>query len=343
MQNGRILIVSDRKEVVAELEPIIRAGEHLLMTVPDGAEANRLLADGVIPDVMISDLGSDLALNELEYVWQFREMNRVGRHLVIVEEDAPFAHSPKHGVFGKDSVTPLPRPFRRTEVRRTIEDAVGEMARDLHALRAEMYREVNRLHREIRDSQRQMVHAMAHTVAARDPYMQGHSARVTELARCVAAELHLPPEEVDLMETACMLHEIGKVGVPMELLHKQGALGPAELEQIRVHARIGAEIVRGVPSIRNAAPLIEFHCVDHCDLSQFIDPSSPEFMLTAILRVADAYDAMTSTRSYRDALPRSYWEAAIRTGAGREYHPQVVAAFFQTIINRDLRPATRTA
>lgn len=340
MQNGRILIVSDREQVIAELEPIIRAGEHLVMTVADGAEATRLLEEGVIPDVMISDLGSERALEAMEYVWHFRETNRVGRHLVVVEEGAPFSR----GAFGGESVTPLPRPFHGTEVRETIEQSVAAMTRDLHALRGEMCREVSRLQREIRDAQRQMVHALALTVTARDPYMQGHCARVAELATKVAAVLHLPSTEIEMLETAAILHEMGKVGVPLELLHKTTPLGPSELAQIRVHTRVGAEIVRGVPSLKALAPIIEFQGTDHAELDRHLDPAAPEFLLTSILHLVDAYDAMTSSRSYREALPRRYWEAELRSGAGTKFHPTVVDAFFRVVgATPAPRPASRTA
>ncbi|HEU4457223.1 MAG TPA: hypothetical protein VFR81_29405, partial [Longimicrobium sp.] len=106
------MIVSDRQEVVAELEPILRAGQHLALSVANGDEALRILEEGLVPDLVISDLGSERSLEGIEYVWRFREMNRVGRHMVVVEEGAPFS-----GAFGRDvsaqaeQITALSRPF----------------------------------------------------------------------------------------------------------------------------------------------------------------------------------------------------------------------------------------
>jgi response regulator RpfG family c-di-GMP phosphodiesterase len=332
MLNGRIMIVSDRAEVVAELEPIIRAGQHLALTVPDGAEALQTLEEGLVPDIVISDLGCDRALEGIDYLWRFREMNRAGRHMVVVEDGAPFSAFPVTAKGGDGAslpllATPLARPFRKREVTARIEDAIRRVDEDLRALRGEMWREMQRMQKAMREMQRETVNALAATVAARDPYMHGHATRVAALSRQVAVEMHLSEERVELLETAAMLHEIGKAGVPLELLHKTGPLSPAELEQIRGHARTGASIVAGVPALRRAAPIIEHQGTDFSELGRFLDAGSPEHLLAGILRVVDAYDAMVSPRSYRGPMPRDYWERTLRAGAGTRFHPQAVETF----------------
>jgi len=323
------MIVSDRAEVVAELEPIIRAGQHLALTVPDGAEALQTLEEGLVPDVVISDLGCDRALEGIDYLWRFREMNRAGRHMVVVEDGAPFSAFPAAAKGGDGAslpllATPLARPFRTREVTARIEDAIRRVDEDLRALRGEMWREMHRMQRAMREMQRDTVKALAATVAARDPYMHGNATRVAALCRQVAVEMHLSEERVELLETAAMLHEIGKAGVPLELLHKTGPLSPAELEQIRGHARTGASIVAGVPALRRAAPIIEHQGTDFSELGRFLDAGSAEHLLAGILRVVDAYDAMVSPRSYRGPMPRDYWERTLRAGAGTRFHPQAV-------------------
>ena len=343
VMTGRIMIVSDREEVIAELEPLIRAGQHLALSVTDGDEALRTLEEGLVPDLVISDLGSERSLEGIEYVWRFREMNRVGRHMVVVEEGAPFS-----GAFGRaassapEEITPLRRPFRTDEVKDRIEEALTRIDRDFRALRGEMWREMDRLQQAMRDMQRETVNALAATIAARDPYMAGHATRVAELARRVAEELLVTPDEIGLLETAALLHEIGKSSVPLELLHKTEPLSRDELEKIRSHAKTGAEIVRGVPSLTRVAPLIEHQGTDFRDLRSHLDPAAPEFLLTGILRVVDAYDAMVSARSYRGPMPRDYWETTLRSGSGWSFHPEAVSAFLRIMASRDPRPADRT-
>ena len=344
MLSGRIMIVSDRKEVIAELQPIIRAGQHLALSVPSAAEALRTLEEGLVPDVVISDLGSNRSLDDLDYMLRFRELNRVGRHLAVVEDDAPFARQgdtiPARGRLPE--LTPLPRPFRREQVTRKIDDAILQVDHDLRALRAEMWRELHRMQQAMRQMQRETVNALAATVAARDPYMHGHATRVAELCLQVAEAMELPEEERELLETAAVLHEIGKASVPLELLHKTTPLTAGELEVIRGHARVGAGIVGGVPALKRVAPMILHQGTDHADLAGHIDPREPEFRLAGILRVVDAYDAMLSPRSYRGPMSRDYLEQTLVSGAGTRFNPQVVDALLG-LTRPDPRPAVHTA
>jgi len=344
MLSGRIMIVSDRKEVIAELQPIIRAGQHLALTVPDGAEALRTLEEGLVPDLVISDLGSHRSLDEIDYVLRFRELNRVGRHLAVVEDGAPFAAAgdtiPARGRLPE--LTALPRPFQRADVTRKIEEAIRRVDHDLRALRGEMWRELHRMQQAMRQMQRETVNALAATVAARDPYMHGHATRVAELCLQIAEAMEVPQDQRELLETAAVLHEIGKASVPLELLHKTEPLTAGELERIRSHAATGAGIVGGVPALKRAAPLILHQGTDHADLGAHLQPQAPEFLLAGILRVADVYDAMLSPRSYRGPVTRDYLEQQLVNGAGTRFHPAATDALLG-LTRPDPRPAGRTA
>jgi len=312
MINGRILIVSDRPGIVAELEPIVRAAHHLALTVPDGREALRSLEQGLVPDVIISDAGSPLADDFGEYVSRFRHINRAGAHLVVVDGDAPAAAEP---------AATLRHPFRQGEVRGALEEAVGRMKEDVVALRAQMCREMEEMRHGMRELRRDVVSALGGTIAARDPYMHGHSRRVADLACRVADAMGLAPADVELLEVAALVHEIGKVVVPLELLHKTAPLSPKELGQIRAHASAGARILEQVASLREVARIVEFHTLPHAEVMHILEPESRDLLLTGILHVADAYDAMASERAYRGALDAEYRMGVIRSGLGTWFHP----------------------
>ena len=330
MLSGRILIVSDRAEVVAELEPVIRAGQHLASVVPDGREAMKLLEDGMIPDVVISDLGSERSFEGIGYVRRFRELNRAGAHVVVTEPGAPVDAGTRPAA-AQERFSVLSRPFGAEDVQRTLADALSRMEAEFRTLRSEVWRSMDRLRREVEDARAEMVRALALTIAARDHFMHGHCERVAETCRKVAVAMHLSDEQTEMLAQAAMLHEIGKMAVPLELLQKTSPLTPGELERIRSHTRIGAGIVQGVPTLRRLAPLIEHQMTDHCDLAGEVSPVSPDFLLIGILRVVDAWDAMTSERSYRQALPRGYWEPYLRAGAGTRFHPQAVATLMRVL------------
>lgn len=334
MFHGRVLVVSDRDEVLAELDPAIRAEGHLTLTVPTGAEALSVFEEGIIPDVLITDVGAEGALEGISYLRRFRELNQFGRHMAVVEEGAPFARGAGPGSasrFGGEPFGILPRPLDPEQVRGALAEAMGRIRSDLQSFRGEMLRETARLQRAIREAQVEMVTALAMTMEAKDAYMRGHCTRVAELARKVAAELRVEEDDAELLHTAAMLHEIGKVGVPMHLLHKTAPLRPEELEQIRSHPEVGAQIVGAVPSLCRTVPLIDNQYTDYADLPGRISPDRPEFLLAGILRVVDTYDAMTSSRSYRDDLPRELWEPTLRTGAGHRFHPEAVQALFRVM------------
>ena len=328
MFTGRILIVSDRRDVIAELEPIIRAGQHLASVVPDGQEALHALEDGLVPDVMISDLGCERSYDHIAYVRRFRELNGAGCHLVVTEPGAPFS-GPGRAV--NDRFAVLPRPFDTARVSTQLEDALRRVEQDFRALRAEMWRSMDRLKREVEDARGEMVQALARTIGARDVYMHGHCERVGDMCRKIALVLNLSDERTHLLSTAAQLHELGKISVPVELLHKTEPLDAGELERIRGHFKVGAEIVRGVPSLQPLAAVIEHLGTDHADLATHVPPDAPEYLLIGILRVVDVWDAMNHPRAYRPAMPRGYWEPLLQGGAEDRFHPAAVAALFRVL------------
>jgi response regulator RpfG family c-di-GMP phosphodiesterase len=310
--NGRILIVSDREDVVAELEPILRSGQHLALTVRDATEALETLEGGLVPDLIITDAGARAPEQTPAYLRRFSEINRVGEHMLVLDEDAQ-PHDRRE--------TTLRRPFRPGMVQAAVEDAVQRIDRELVHLRAEVWREMERMRRGVREMRRDVVVALAATIAARDPYMHGHAERVAQLGRRVVLAMGLAPDDVELYETAALVHEIGKVAIPLDLLHKTDPLTPEELARLRDHARVGADILRTAASLRSVANAVEYQNVPAAELGNWLEVDSREYLVASILHVVDSYDAMTSARAYRGPLPRDYWERNLREGLGTRYHP----------------------
>lgn len=330
MFRGRILVVSEREDVIAELDPIIRAEGHLTLTVPNGREALHVFDEGIIPDVIVSDPGSPSPPDGTVYLNHFRQLNQLGQHLIVTEEGVSLTDLPAlTGTRDSERLGLLPRPFDEEAVRRSIQEAMDRIRRDLESLRGEMFREAARLQKAIREAQLEMVTALALTMEAKDPYMRGHCERVADLARRVAAEMEIDDKGTELLGTAAMLHEIGKIGVSVEILHRNGSLTEEELQRVRTHPQIGAQIVNAVPSLRRIGVLIESQYTDCSDLPRLIDPHAPEFLLAGILRVVDVYDALTSERPHREVLPRERWEGILREGTGTRFHPEALDAFFR--------------
>jgi putative nucleotidyltransferase with HDIG domain len=170
--------------------------------------------------------------------------------------------------------------------------------------------------------------ALAKAIDARDKYTAGHSERVTAYTLVLARMMKLPAADLDVLRHAGMLHDIGKVGVPDDVLLKPAALDPAERAIIESHVTIGYEMLRGLPFLREALPAIRGHH-ERWDGRGYPDKLAGEgiHLYARIMTVADSFDAMTSARPYRTALPVDEAARRLRQDAGTQFDVAVVEAF----------------
>src|SRR5258708_15718510 len=154
------------------------------------------------------------------------------------------------------------------------------------------------------DNADDVLFSMARAIEAKDTYTQGHVERVSNLAMQLGAHLGLSEEEQDSLRKGGILHDIGKIGVPDNILNKAGPLSTEERLVIRMHPEQGARICEKLKSIRGAIPIIRHHH-ERMDGSGYPDRLAGDEipLLARILTVVDIYDALTTTRSYRKCLP----------------------------------------
>jgi putative nucleotidyltransferase with HDIG domain len=170
--------------------------------------------------------------------------------------------------------------------------------------------------------------ALVATLDARDRYTAGHSAAVAIYARDIAARLGLSPEEQQRAHLAGLVHDIGKIGLPAGLLEKPGALTLDERRQMEQHATIGEGILRNVETYGEIAAIVRHHHerVDgHGYPDRLAKAEIP--LLARIIAVADAYNAMTSDRPYRDAMPSRVARLRLAQAVESQFDTSVVAAF----------------
>ncbi len=174
------------------------------------------------------------------------------------------------------------------------------------------------------------VEALAAAVDAKDPYTRGHAQRVSAYAAAVARALGLLSSDVARVELAALLHDVGKIGIADAILTKPGVLEPSEMAVLRQHPVIGERVLAAVPFLREILPAVRHHH-ERWDGRGYPDGLAGEAIPpdAAILAVADAFDAMTSTRTYRAALPVGEAVRRLREGAGTQFAPGVVAAFMR--------------
>jgi HD-GYP domain-containing protein (c-di-GMP phosphodiesterase class II) len=192
----------------------------------------------------------------------------------------------------------------------------------------------------------QTVTSLSQTIELRDPYMAGHSERVTRYALLLADALGVPPLIRDQIESGGRLHDIGKIGVSDSVLQKKGRLSPQEYEQLKAHAANGAAILAAIPDLAPIVPIVRHHH-KRWDGRGYPDGlSGTDIPLGArILAVADSFDAMTSDRPYRAALSIEEACSEIEQGAGGQFDPELSRAFLllKARLARMLRPSSLRA
>jgi diguanylate cyclase (GGDEF)-like protein/putative nucleotidyltransferase with HDIG domain len=172
--------------------------------------------------------------------------------------------------------------------------------------------------------------SLANVIDLRDSYTLGHSKGVSDYAVQIAKELNLPAEQVNLIRTGSLLHDIGKIGIPDSILFKPGPLTEEEFYFIKQHPARGAEIVRTNHTLRKMVPLIRHHH-ERFDGRGYPDGlQGCEIPLEArILSLADAVQAMGSDRPYRKALSPGEIVSEIKKHAGTQFDPQIVTLFLR--------------
>jgi HD-GYP domain-containing protein (c-di-GMP phosphodiesterase class II) len=185
-----------------------------------------------------------------------------------------------------------------------------------------------------------MLAALASALAARDPATAAHCARVTFLAGRLANWIGWDEHQLRTLEIGAPLHDIGKVTISEALLRKRGPLQPQELAEIRTHPAAGAKLISPVGPARDALPYVLYHH-EHWDGGGYptgrAGTEIPEG--ARLLAVADAFDAMTSTRPYRRALPTSRALRELERCSGSQFDPVLAFAFMDAWSAGALRPA----
>jgi len=281
---GRILIVDDESAARAALEALLRREGFDVRDASDGPSA---LAECATfrPDLILLDILMP-GINGFEVCRRIKATPETRLTPVVLITGRSATEDRIEGInAGADDF--LSKPIDINEL----------LARTRSLLRLKQYTD------ELENAEA-VVFTLAQSIEARDPYTRGHCERLADMSARLGTRLEIPEEDIKALRWAGIVHDIGKVVVPDSILLKPGPLTPEEMAVMRKHSVVGERICAPLKSFRLVLPIIRHHH-EKRDGSGYPDGKSrEEIPLTArILQLADVYDALTTDRPYRTAVP----------------------------------------
>jgi putative two-component system response regulator len=322
---AKILVVDDEEQIAQLLAGILRSDGHDAEYVTDGETALERLRKGGFDLLM-----TDIRMPKMDGMRLIREAKGVDPEVDALVMTAYASTDTAVSALRTGVSDYLSKPFGLEQVRESIGKALR--AREERRRRKEEVATTREENLRLRADQRRayigIVATLIEAVEAKDRFNRGHSRRVAELAARFAKLLQLPRREAELLETGAKLHDIGKIGVPEEILNKPGKLTVEEFDVIKAHPVIGEQILRPLEFLADARPIVRHHH-ERWDGSGYPDGLKGAEIprAAAILSICDAYDALTSDRPYRPGLPALEALAILEQGAGSQWHPDLVQRF----------------
>lgn len=200
-----------------------------------------------------------------------------------------------------------------------------------------MARRTFRVYVELTEAYASTVRSLVAAIEAKDPYTRGHSERVAEYAQAIAGHMGLPQSDVQVLERAALLHDVGKIGISLDTLVSPDKLSEDEMRAIRRHPVLGADLVTDVDFLHDIVDVVRCHH-ERCDGKGYPDGilGNDIPLLARILAAADSFDAMTSDRAYRPGMPFEQAIEELRRVAGEQLDERVVASFVEVLRSDEL-------
>jgi len=322
----RVLVVDDEEFLRSIVRERLEIAGYSVEEASNGNEAMAMLESRGPYNVLLTDIRMP-AMDGITLLgeWGKRSPGTAGIVMSANAELDTAVHALKIGAC--DYIT---KPFNFDVLLITIENALRkkDLERQLDDYRTNLEKKVKEQTDIINSMYVRSIDAMIKALEAKDFYTRGHSQRVTLYSMAIGEELGMTGRELEDLYRASVLHDLGKIGVREAVLNKPGKLSEGEFAEIVRHPGTAVRILEPIPFFRPLLPAI-LHHHERFDgkgyPSRLAGNNIP--LASRIMTIADTFDAMTSTRAYRKALPISDAIAEIRRCSGTQFDPDIVPAF----------------
>ena len=334
----RVLVVDDEESIRRAIGKFLRSRGFEVVTADSGMEALEQLSQQSFV-LMLCDVRMP-GLTGIEVVPRALQLDGLLAIMMLTAvNDAPTATE----AMSNGAMDYLMKPVELADLEQAIERALHKRAlmieqrRVERMIREEVVQRTEELEREknaLRHLTVRIAETLINAMEVKDVYLRGHSQRVAELAASIAEELNLSPDQVEQVRIAGRLHDVGKIGTREAILNKPGKLTPEEFAHVKEHVRIGMEILAPLNHLGDALVFVHDHH-EHFDGTGY-----PRGLQGAdisiggrVLAAADAFDALTSKRAYREPMEPHQTIEFLKEHVGQLLDPDVFRAL-ETVVGR---------
>jgi len=329
----RILIVDDEEMICSILDRRLTQEGYSCVTAHNGREA---LHQFLSMD-HLSLIVSDIKMPEMDGMELFKQVKAVDPGMMVIMMTGYPEIDMAVEVMRMGANDFLIKPVdldlvvlsvKKALEKKRLEEEIEAYHQHLESLVEKRTSKLQEAYQVLKKANLDSVNVLAGAIEAKDPYTRGHSDRVRKMSLNIGRRLDFSQERLENLEYGALLHDIGKIGIKDEVLLKQGLLNSQEYQYIQEHPLIGARIIAGIDFFKEKIPMIRHHH-EHFDGSGYPDGLVGEAIPieARIISIADAYDAMTSRRPQRRALPLQEVLLQLEMGKATQFDPDILEIF----------------
>ena len=329
MANGnhkRILVVDDEEGSRESFRMILKEN-HEILIAKDGQEGLDLLRREK-PHLVILDV----KLPGIDGIDVLQRIKKIRPDVPVIVVSGLGTHKTVIDALKLGATDYLAKPIDVVQVKETVRKALFQAECEASLERQTGTNGLPSVEQVLEATYLNTIKTLCKILVKKDPYTRAHSQQVTHYAILIGKELGLSKEELDVLEQAALLHDIGKVGIPDEILRKPGALTESEWEIMRQHPNIGQELLEHIKVLHLEQTMVRHHH-ERWDGEGYPDGlKEREIPLYArILNIADSFHAMIEDRPYRKALPLPVAIEELKKNSGTQFDPELVSVFLKAL------------